>query len=301
VAAGDRLGRLRSPVLLRRLAIASVVANVVIVITGGAVRLTGSGLGCPTWPTCSGAFLTPHGEYSFHRRIEFANRSLTFVLVVVAVATLLVAWRQHRQTRLAVVAFLGIPLQAVIGGISVLTDLNPWVVALHFLTSMAIIAVTFRLWWRVSEQAAVGDGPAALTWLARVVAAVTVIVLAFGTIVTGSGPHSGAQHASQRIHLQPSSATQLHADAVMVLIGLTVGLLALCYAMPVPERVRRAGWVLFAVELAQGVIGYTQYFLHVPALLVGFHMFGACLVWLAVLRVLFLLPTRDGQRSWVRV
>jgi cytochrome c oxidase assembly protein subunit 15 len=131
---------------LRRLAIASVAANVFIVVSGGAVRLSGSGLGCPTWPTCEGSSLTPTGGSSYHTAIEFTNRTFTTVLVVVAVATVIFAWRQRREVRLALLAFGVIPAQIVIGGISVLTDLNPWVVALHLLVSMANIAVTVVLW-----------------------------------------------------------------------------------------------------------------------------------------------------------
>ncbi len=134
---------------LRGAAIASVVANVVIVVTGGAVRLSNSGLGCPTWPDCQGGSLTPSGPSSYHKVIEFTNRQLTGVLIAIAVITALLAWRQRRELRLAVLALAIIPLQAVVGGISVLTDLNPWVVALHLLTSMANIAITVVLLWRL--------------------------------------------------------------------------------------------------------------------------------------------------------
>jgi cytochrome c oxidase assembly protein subunit 15 len=286
----------RSTSALRRLAIASVVANVIIVVTGGAVRLSGSGLGCPTWPDCTDHSLVRTPETGVHGIIEFTNRQLTFVLTVVAVATLVVAWTQHRQTKLAALAFLGIPVQAVVGGISVLTHLNPWVVALHFLTSMAMIAVTFLLWARVADQPLIRV-PDPARWLARVSVAVTGAVLAFGTIVTGSGPHSGAHNASQRTGLKVSSITQLHADAVMVLLGVTVGLIAVLAAVKAPSLVMKAVWVLLGVELAQGIIGYAQYFLHVPAVLVGFHMFGACLVWLAMLRVVFLIEPRMMRGS----
>jgi cytochrome c oxidase assembly protein subunit 15 len=129
---------------------------------------------------------------------------------------------------------------------------------------------------------------------------VTAVVLAIGTIVTGTGPHAGDLDKNgtlHRIHLSSAGVSQLHADAVMMLVGVTVGMLALAYALGTPERVRRAVWLLLAVELAQGVIGYTQYFLHVPPLLVVLHMFGACLVWLAALYVLFLTEPRSVRTA----
>jgi cytochrome c oxidase assembly protein subunit 15 len=291
--AGTTAERLRAPETLRWLALASVVVNVGIVVTGGAVRLTNSGLGCPTWPRCSGSDLVPNSKLGINGAIEFTNRTLTFVVGVTLALTLVVAWRQRRQVRLAVLALLGVPAQAVLGGIVVLTDLNPWLVAAHFLLSAAIIAVTFLLWWRVSGQRALPAGmPARLATAA--LAAVTALVLVAGTIVTGAGPHAGDLKNGRvhRIHLSIAGLAQLHADLVMVLIGLTIGVLALAYAVQA-AALRRAAAVLLGVELAQGVIGYTQYFLHVPPLLVGLHMLGACLVWLAALRVLLTVWTTE--------
>jgi cytochrome c oxidase assembly protein subunit 15 len=278
------LGWLGSPRVLRELALASVVANVVIVVTGGAVRLTASGLGCPTWPKCTGASLIPTRAHSFHGVIEFTNRQLTFILGVLAVVTLLAAYRQRRELILAVLAFLGIPAQAIMGGITVLTDLNPWTVAAHFLLSMSIIAVTTLLWWRLRGVAQPGFAPAVL--LARLIVLAAVVVLALGTIVTGTGPHAGDKGATHRIGLSPSGVAQLHADAVMVLVGLTIGLVVLLRVTGAGTAARWAAWWLLGIELAQGVIGYVQYFTHVPAGLVVLHMLGACLVWIAALRVL---------------
>jgi heme a synthase len=281
----------RSPVALRRLALASIAANVVIVVTGGAVRLTDSGLGCPTFPTCTGSSLVPTGALGVHGAIEFANRQLTFVLAAIAVATWVAAMAQRRERRLATVAALGIPAQAVLGGLTVLTHLNPWLVALHFLLSMSIIAVTMCLWWRLRGTEAETVAPAARN-LAGLVLLATAATLAIGTVVTGSGPHAGDTDSSGKVHriaLQVSSMAQLHADAVMVLIGLTVGLLAVAYAVRAGAPVRQAAWVLLGVELGQGVIGFTQYFLDVPPVLVALHMLGACLVWLAALRIVLLV------------
>jgi cytochrome c oxidase assembly protein subunit 15 len=278
---------------LRRLAVASVVVNVLIVVTGGAVRLTDSGLGCPTWPRCSADSLVPTDRLSVHKAIEFGNRSLTFVVAAVLLLTAVAAWRQQRERALALTALAGIPAQAVLGGVVVLTDLNPWLVALHFLLSTAIIGVTFLLWWRVRGHQVVAAPPAGVA-LARAAAGIAAVVLALGTIVTGTGPHAGDLQKGRlhRIGLSPSGVSQLHADVVMILIGLTVGLVALAYALRAADAVRRAAVVLLGVELAQGVIGYTQYFLHVPPLLVGLHMFGACLVWLAALNALLLVEPR---------
>jgi heme a synthase len=278
---------LRQALTLRRLALAAVIVNVVIVVTGGAVRLTGSGLGCPTFPSCGDGSLTPTRAFGMHGVIEFTNRQLTFVVVAVVIATLIVAWLDRREVRLAVLLAASIPAQALLGGITVLTHLNPWTVSAHFLLSMAIIAVAFTLWWRVSDRPMEPATPA-LRHASRAVSVLTVAVLAIGTVVTGSGPHAGAADTSGRVHrtgLDVGSMSQLHADAVMVLIGVTVGFVLLARAAGASRDLQRAAAVLLAVELGQGVIGFVQYFTHLPAPLVGAHMLGACLVWLAALTV----------------
>src|SRR4051794_29708561 len=181
---------LRSPVLLRRLAMTSVVLNVLIVVTGGAVRLTNSGLGCPTWPRCVGDSLVPHSQLGINGVIEFTNRTLTFVVGVSLLATAVVAWRQRNHLGLAILALCGIPAQAVLGGIVVLPDLNPWLVAAHFLLSAAIIAVTLVLWWRVGERPAAAV-PAPVRLLTAGLGAATGLVLMAGAGVTGPGPPPG--------------------------------------------------------------------------------------------------------------
>jgi cytochrome c oxidase assembly protein subunit 15 len=280
-----------SPGLLRRLAVLSVIVNVGIVVTGGAVRLTNSGLGCPNWPHCVGGSLVPREKLGIHGAIEFTNRTLTFVVGLTLFLTVVVAWRQRRHVGLALLAFASIPAQALLGGLVVLTDLNPWLVALHFLLSAAIIAVTYLLWWRVAEQDAL-PLPAAARWLTSALAGVAALVLVAGTVVTGAGPHAGdLTHGTvHRIDLPIAGAAQLHADLVMVLIGLTLGAVALGHALREP-RLRQAALLLLGVELAQGAVGYAQYFLHVPPALVGLHMLGACLVWLAALHVFLLAAT----------
>jgi cytochrome c oxidase assembly protein subunit 15 len=295
---------------VRRLAWASLAANVVIVLTGGAVRLTGSGLGCPTWPRCTEATETepgsfvPHAELGAHAVIEFANRLLTFVLVAVAVLTFVAAWRlrpaRPSVRNLALLLALGIPAQAVIGGATVLTDLNPWIVAGHLLVSMALvsIAVVIR---RVGE----GDGPArpVLTgpavWLFRATYAVTWVVLYLGTVVTGSGPHAGDADAP-RNGLDPAAMSQLHADGAFLLVGLTIGCLAVARALDAPAPVVRAAALLLGIELAQGTVGFVQYLTDLPEVLVAAHLLGAAVLVAAATHLLLSTHTRPGgeaQRS----
>jgi cytochrome c oxidase assembly protein subunit 15 len=269
-----------SPSVVSRVAFVNAVANGLIVVTGGAVRLTGSGLGCPTWPECTGGSLVPTPELAGHGQIEFGNRLVTFLLAAAAIATVVAVFRSPRRDlrRLAVVSVLGIPAQALLGGVTVLTGLNPWTVAAHFLLSSALVAVATILWLR-SREPGVGEllvrRPIAL--LVAGIAVVTGIVLVLGTVVTGSGPHSGDPKAG-RTGFDPAMVSQLHADVVFLLVGLTAALLFALYATDSPDRVRRATRDLLVVELAQGVIGYVQYFAHLPVAVVLLHMLGAVLI-----------------------
>jgi len=263
---------------VRPLAWATLVANVVLVVTGGAVRLSGSGLGCPTWPRCTDRSFRPHGELSLHQAIEFGNRTLTFVLVAIAIATYVVMWRTGRRDlrAMALIVALGIPAQAVVGGITVLTDLNPWVVSLHLLCSLAIIGVAVRMLLAVDVPLpVVRRGPeVALAWATF---AAAWAVLYVGTVVTGSGPHAG-DAKTERNGLSPLQMSQLHADLVFLFVGLTLGLLFMLMAVGAAAEARQAVVVLLAVEAAQGTIGFVQYFTDLPVVLVGFHMLGAALI-----------------------
>ncbi|MCW2785689.1 MAG: cytochrome oxidase assembly [Marmoricola sp.] len=266
---------------LPQLAWASVVANVVIVVSGGAVRLTGSGLGCPTWPRCTDEGFTPHNSLSMHSAIEFGNRMLTFVLVAIAVATFVAAYQSGRRElkRLALVLALGIPAQAIIGGISVLTDLNPWVVSFHLLCSMAMIglAVVFlRLVGRDGPLAPATAGKP-VTALAWSMFAAGWALLYVGTVVTGAGPHAGDEKAP-RNGLDTLQLSQLHADLVFLFVGLTIGLIFVLSATGASQEAREAARMLLVVELAQGAIGFIQYFTDLPVVLVGLHMLGAAVV-----------------------
>jgi heme a synthase len=278
-----------NPSVVSRIALANVVANGVIVVTGGAVRLTGSGLGCPTWPECTAGSITPTAELAGHGVIEFSNRMLTYVLTVVAVATVVAVFRSGRRDlrRLAVLSFLGIPAQALLGGVTVLTGLNPWTVAAHFLVSSALVALATVLWLR-SREPGVGQLVVRRPFaqLAAGIAVTVAAVLVVGTVVTGSGPHSGDPEAG-RTGFDPQLVSQLHADLVFLLVGLTVALLVALAATDSPGRVRRAVRDLLIVELLQGVIGYVQYFTHLPALLVVLHMAGAVLITVYTARLLW--------------
>ena len=271
---------LGQPVWLRRLGWATLVANIGIVLTGGAVRLTGSGLGCPTWPRCTDRSFTPHGALDYHSAIEFGNRTLTFVLTAVAVATFVTAWQSGRADlrRLALLLGLSVPAQAVLGGVTVLTDLNPWVVAFHLLFSMGIISLAVLYLWRIDHPASVLESRSpVLTPLAWTTYAAGWVVLALGTVVTGSGPHAGDASAP-RNGLDPLQISQAHADAVFLFVGLSVGLALALRGFGAPAAAVRAAVVLVVVELAQGLIGFVQYFTDLPILLVEFHLLGAAVL-----------------------
>ena len=277
---------------------AALLANTLIVVTGGAVRLTNSGLGCPTWPECTGGSLVPVSTLGYHSIIEFSNRMLTYAVTAAVGAAILAAMFQRPRrpvlVKLSWALFFGVVLQAVVGGITVLTKLAPEWVAIHMCVSMGMIAVSYVLWIRSRE----GDGPAALftrrelLWLARVLVGATGAVIAVGTLVTGTDPHAGASDASKRLPFKALDITQAHADLVFIVVGLTVALWFAFKATDArPENLRTVR-DMFLVLLLQAAIGYTQYFTGLPAWLVLLHMAGACLTWLAAWRVLMSLRTR---------
>lgn len=283
--------------MLWPLAIANTVANIGIVVTGAAVRLTGSGLGCPTWPRCTEESYVAHGDLGIHGAIEFGNRLLTFVLAAVAILTFLAALgaRHRRAVRLSFVVGLSIPLQAVIGGITVLTDLNPWVVSFHFLASMLIIMACVAL----LDELRSPDRDAAPTphrVLAFVTLAVGWVVLYLGTVVTGAGPHAGDADVP-RNGLDPAATSQWHAVSVYVLVVLTVALLVLALRSGQRWLALVTGLVL-AIELAQGVLGWVQYWLGLPIALVALHMLGAGLLAAGLARVaLAVLPHHTAHQA----
>ncbi len=261
---------------VERWAWASVAANTVIVLTGGLVRLTGSGLGCPTWPRCTAESFVPHRELGVHGAIEFGNRLLTYVLIAVAIGTLVAVWRWADSTRglrrLAVALALGIPFQGVIGGITVLTNLNPWIVSLHLLLSMALIAGSVLLVVRVRGR--VGTPlPDRSVLLSRATFAMLIVVVYLGTMVTGSGPHAGDLD-SPRNGLNPHVMSHVHAAGVYVLLALTVATVIALRRTPA----MRYGALLLGVEVLQGTIGYVQYVTDLPVALVAAHLVGAAVL-----------------------
>jgi cytochrome c oxidase assembly protein subunit 15 len=270
---------------------ASLVANMALVVTGGLVRLTKSGLGCPTWPQCEGSSYVPHPEAGIHGLIEFGNRTLTFVLAAIAIGTFVAAWRAldgagrpRRDLRwLAFATGLLIPIQAIIGGITVLTQLNPWIVALHLLASVVIIGLCVALVTKVYEVS-----PTAVSRLGdrlvKVAFALTMVTMVVGTSVTGAGPHSG-DGGALRNGLSPELTAKIHAWIVWALVGVTVAALAVTRARLVAA--------LLGTLLLQGLIGYVQYFTHLPVALVTLHLAGITLT--TAVSTAAVLLVRHGQ------
>ena len=258
-----------------------------LVLTGGAVRITGSGLGCPTWPECTPGSYTPvphQAEGQLHAWIEFGNRLLTFALVAIALAVLVnVLYRQRRDLRsLALGQVLGILGQGVLGGITVLTDLHPLPVAGHLILSIILIAGAASLYSRREYSARPRTDLDKLTKRVSVLhIGLTFVVIILGTIVTGSGPHAGDEKA-QRFAFDIRVVAWLHADAVIALLGLTAAFFILVRSDK--ELVRRIA-VFTAIALAQGAIGYIQYFTGIPEILVAAHLLGATLVWITAWRI----------------
>lgn len=260
---------------------ASLVCNMGIIVTGAVVRLTGSGLGCSTWPKCTDDSYVPHEASGIHGIIEFGNRTLTFVLILAALGAFFAAWR-NRGLRsplwwLTLGIGIGIPFQGVIGGITVLTHLNPYVVALHLLLSVALIVLCV---WAL--RMGYGTRPETVTplqhWLVIATFVATMAATWIGTLVTGAGPHAGDEKAV-RNGLEIDLVARAHGVSAWVTVALVVATLL---AVRSNARLTRIAGVLFATVLMQGLIGYVQYFLGVPAGVVGLHMVGLALLTAAV-------------------
>jgi cytochrome c oxidase assembly protein subunit 15 len=258
-----------------------------LVLTGGAVRLTGSGLGCPTWPECTPGSYTPvpyQAEGQLHAWIEFGNRLLTFALLLSALIAVIYVLKTGRKDlrSLAAAQVLGILGQGVLGGITVLTDLHPLPVAGHLLLSMFLIAGATSIYSRRHEPRFKVAAPTkTLALISQLHIVVAFVVLILGTLVTGSGPHAGDEK-TQRFGFDIRSVAILHADAVIFLVGLTIALLV---AASVTQSTKKAIYIFFAVTLAQGAIGYTQYFTGIPEILVAAHLAGATIFWIAAWRI----------------
>ncbi|WP_049822539.1 COX15/CtaA family protein [Arthrobacter sp. H41] len=301
----SKLPRSTTP-LVRRLAIASLVSQIVIVVTGGAVRLTASGLGCPEWPRCTPDSIVSTPEMGIHGLIEFGNRLLTFVLVLIAVAMIGALWNLRGERRdlfrLAVALFAGIPVQAVIGGITVWTGLNPWIVGWHFLVSMVLVVLATLLVnrARLTTAQSAADLPRAapptMRRLLGAIAALTGIIVVLGVIVTGSGPHAG-DHGAARNDLDPELMTKLHAAPVYLLVIAVALAVVLALRWAVSPRLRRALLLLAVVVLAQGAVGYAQHFLNLPVALVALHMLGASVLTAAAAHAVYVGVTRQPEQG----
>jgi len=266
-----------------------------IVLTGAAVRITGSGLGCPTWPECTyGSYVPVAGqaEGAFHAWIEFGNRLLTFLLLFAAVAVVIYAIKKARRDLLwrALLQVLGIFGQGIIGGITVLTDLNPLAVASHFILSIFLIAGAASIVARGrSPLISIRPTEIKVKVLAHAQVLLTFVVIVIGTLVTGSGPHAGDLEAP-RLNLDERAISWLHADAVIALLGVSLALLVLSEISP--ETKRRVK-IFFAATLGQGLVGYAQYVLGLPELLVIIHVLGSTLVWIASWRIWLSITTAE--------
>jgi cytochrome c oxidase assembly protein subunit 15 len=268
-------------------------AQAAIVVTGGAVRLTGSGLGCPTWPECTPGSYTPK-PYQVEEQvkvwIEFGNRLLTFVLVLVAISALLSVLASGRKDLrgLALGQVLGIIGQGVLGGITVLTGLHPATVAAHFLLSIILIAGATSLRAYRYLPRSTQDSLPLIKKIAKAHIVTTFIVIILGTVVTGTGPHAG-DAATERFPFDLRTVAWLHADVVIALFGITFGFFVV---HGISAQTKRRLQIFLAIALGQGVIGYVQWFSDLPEILVGLHLLGSTLVWIASWRVWLSVTTR---------
>ncbi|MGV1005800.1 MAG: COX15/CtaA family protein [Candidatus Nanopelagicales bacterium] len=292
-------GRLSSRA--RRVFLANLIAQVGIVVTGGLVRVTGSGLGCPTWPECVEGSLVPTASQAqaWHKYVEFGNRTLTILLIVLAVMALLAARGTERRAirRLAAVPILGTVAQAFLGGVTVLTGLSPSLVGAHLLLSVAIVAGCVVL---VHRSAEAGDHPrvslvrSEIEWFARLLVVIAGVVIVLGTVVTGSGPHSGDLNVEHRLPFDARTVAWLHADVVLLFIGLIVAMWLALRLTDGPRPAQRWVHLLVGLSVVQGVVGYTQWFAGLPWALVVVHMALAMAVWVAALQVPLHLRARGS-------
>ncbi|MFG3255564.1 heme A synthase [Streptomyces sp. NPDC048172] len=290
---------------VQRATLTALVLSVIIIVSGGAVRLTGSGLGCDTWPKCSDDSLTATSEMGFHGAVEFGNRMMTWVLSAgVGWAIIVVRAAKPARpelSRLAWSQFWLVMANGVIGGITVLTKLNPYTVAGHFLLATALLTVTALTWLRARE----GDAPPrplvgkAIKQLVYVLAVVSALLITVGTVVTGSGKHAGDSSDVPRMPVDWKTVAQVHADLAWVVVALTLALWFVLRAVDAPVGPKRRTRDLFIILMCQGAIGYVQYFTDVPELLVAAHLLGSTAVWIGVLRVLLSLRERGLPQTEV--
>lgn len=297
------IARLRSlrltPASYRRVTLFALVCLVVIIVTGGAVRLTGSGLGCTEWPTCEqGQVIAP---LESHAWIEFGNRLFTGVVSVAVVLAVLGSFRRTPRrtdlTRWSLGLVVGVLAQILLGAVVVRTELVPAAVSAHFLVSIVLVWNAVVLHVRAGE----GTGPASsvvptgLRRLSGVLVGIVGLVLVLGTVVTGSGPHSGDPGEVDRLGFEISAVTRVHSLAVWALVATTLVVTTWAHRVGAPAEVRRWATLLLAAELAQGTVGYLQYWNGVPVALVALHLLGSVLVWIVALRFLLAQRVREDE------
>jgi len=296
--------------VFRWFAFASFLSMVLIILSGAAVRLTGSGLGCPDWPTCFKHHIT--SSSSIHSKIEFGNRLVTIALVVIVGATFVAALlRQRRRKDLVVLSgslVLGIVADAVLGGLVVYSKLNPYLVSLHMLLSLATVVVAATLYHR--SKYVYGDGARGdvrdpnFRFIAQALWLPFFVLLLTGTATTGSGPHAGGsqgQLVARRLPFAFSSAAWVHSLAAVLFIGLVTGLLVAIWKSGAPNALIIGVRRLVFVSLAQAVIGVTQYLSHVPAWLVEIHVFGAVALTIGLVQFNFRQTARDREPGTRRI
>ncbi|MFK4225621.1 heme A synthase [Streptomyces sp. NPDC019890] len=294
-----------TPETVRRAALSAVVMSVVIIVTGGAVRLTGSGLGCDTWPKCTDDSLFATPAQGIHGAIEFGNRMLTYVLSAAVGWTIIAASaarpRRRRLTRPAWAQFWIVMGNAVLGGITVMAGLNPWTVAGHFMLATGLLTVATVTWQRARE----GDGtprprvPRPVRKLSWAIVVTSALLIALGTSVTGSGKHAGDSSEVPRMPWDWMDAAHVHAAAAWVVCALAVAMWLVLRVVDAPDDTRARARDLLLVLLAQGAVGYVQYFTHVPEALVAAHMLGSALMWIAVVRLALSLRERPEETAEV--
>lgn len=295
----------------RKTLVANLLSQTAIVLTGAIVRLTASGLGCPTWPECVEGSIAPTSAQteSWHKYVEFGNRLLTFVLLIVSLVTIVAIVKlnkrrsqaglakRRRLTVLAVGTLAGIFAQAILGGITVLTGLHPLTVAAHFMLSIGLITVAQHLLTKAGEPE---DLPVATQVVSPIHVAMklhvwlALLVIFMGTLVTGSGPHAGDSAEIVRLGFDPRVISWIHADIVLLFVGLTIGLVIALTATRAPRPLTRQAWIVLVICIIQGFVGYTQYFTGLPWVLVAIHVLGACLLWIYSVRLYLARNTRGA-------
>lgn len=277
---------MKKSILIKRARLASLVnliAQSGIIVTGAIVRLTGSGLGCPTWPNCAPGSLVPVASQveGFHKYIEFGNRLLTFVVLLASIAVLLISiFSKNRKIIIwSTLPLIGTLLQALLGGITVLTGLNPFTVMFHFLLSIILVAISTIIFkfWSITKPLKIASN--LIKNYIKFITLIGFIVIILGTITTGSGPHSGDEIAA-RFNIDTRIIAWIHADSVLLFIGLLIGLIILSRTNQELKSLSKNLNTLFILCIVQGFIGYTQWFTNLPWVLVGFHVLGSVLIWI---------------------